>query len=291
MISRNDSSSTDCLIAFCHIEKAAGTSLTHILRRVFFLQYAAVRPLNSHTGPYFTFQDLRIYKKFNPFIRAIGGHSVVPHTDLVQRLEQIKFITQVRDPVDRATSQYRFWVNRLKSSFDPDSFLSHHASRDFQVRKIAGSEDLELAKSKIRRHFMLAGSVKYFDEFLVLLAGKLGLPLRHFTYRRRNIGSGTAATQLPMDFAQKLRERNQLDQALLDWIDSELFAEYVAEYRGDFAADLNAFRSLQATVATPVFTPAIDSIYRNAYIKPATGLIRMARRLPYSGSYGRIDVG
>ena len=285
-----DYSDPGFLLAFCHIEKAAGTSLTHILRRIFFLRYAAVRPLQSGTGHYFTYRDLVTFKKCNPFLRAIGGHSVVPHTDLVSFSPQIKFITQVRDPVARAVSQYRFWVNRMNEKPDTDAFLAHHASSNFQVRKIAGVDDLELAKEMIRRYFLLAGSVRQFDEFLVLLAGKLRMPIEWFTYERKNIAREDGHAVLPGDFSAKLRERNQLDQALFDWIETEYFPDLVANYEGDFAANLRKFRTLQARHARPRLALCIDSMYRNAYIKPLTGLIRLAHGLPYSGSYALTDV-
>lgn len=280
----DDARSSD-LIAFCHIEKAAGTSLTHVLRRVFFLRYVAVRPYDPGHGHYFSLADLRVVRRCNPWVRAIGGHSVVPHSDLVTGPHSVRFITQLRDPVARAASQYRFWVSRLDQEPDPDSFLQHHASRNFQVRKIAGAENLDLAKSMIRKHFLLAGTVSRFDEFLVLLARSLGRPLEEFVYERKNIASARPGTDIPDDFHARLRSRNELDQALYDWVDSELIPEYIDRYGPDFAADLAKFQALQKDHTPTVLHRWIDSIYRNGYLKPVTGLLRLRNGLPYSGSY------
>jgi hypothetical protein len=134
------------LLAFCHIEKAAGTSLTHILRRIFFLRYADVRPMKSRSGRFFTSQDLDVAKRMNPFLRGIGGHSVVPHGDLVSHSHELRFITQLRDPVARAASHFRYRVNRMKIDENWSTFLRHPVSQNFQVKKIAGCEDLDLAK-------------------------------------------------------------------------------------------------------------------------------------------------
>lgn len=273
------------LLAFCHIEKAAGTSLTHILRRIFFLRYAAVRPMHSRDTYYFTARDLKTIMRSNPFLRGIGGHSVVPHGDLVKGAKNLRFITQVRGPVARAASQYRFWVNRLKLDTDGSAFLEHPVSQNFQVKKIAGCEDLELAKENISNYFLLAGTVDKFDEFLVILAQKLGMPLQLFTYNKRNVGADSRHLEMPDDFFERLHERNQLDQQLYDWIETELFSKYIAEYSGDFSADLDKFRKLQQVPETPKMKTLIESIYRNAYLKPISGLIRVSNGLAFRGSY------
>lgn len=245
----------------------------------------AVRPLHPGSGHFFTTRDLRAVRKFNPFLQAIGGHSVVPHSDLLRGPEQIKFITQLRDPVARAVSHYRFRVRRMNKQPDPAEFLRHDSIRNFQVRKIAGKEDLTLAKDILREHFLLAGTVHQFDEFLVLLAKKLCLPLEMFTYSERNVASSTAHQELPGDFTERLRERNELDRQLCEWIESDLWPEQIAEYPGNFTADLEQFQSLQKATSQPITRPLIDSIYRNTYIKPVTGMIRLWNGLPYSGSY------
>ena len=273
------------LIAFCHIEKAAGTSLIHVLRRVFFLRYAAVRPMHSRETLNFSSKDLDVILKINPFIHAIGGHSVAPYGDLMRRAKSLTFITQVRDPVSRAVSQYRFWNNRQIDDSGPESFLKHPVSQNFQVKKLAGQNNFQLAKNNILENFMLAGTVERFEEFLVLLAQKLGLPLNWFTYRKQNVDCGPSDTNIPNDFADRLRERNQLDQSLYDWIDGELYPRYISEYHGDFAADLAEFNILQAEGSESQLKIKIDAVYRNAYLKPVSGLIRVWNGLPYHGSY------
>jgi hypothetical protein len=273
------------LLAFCHIEKAAGTSLTHILRRIYFLRYAAVRPLHSRDSYYFTARDLQTTKRINPFLCAIGGHSVVPHGDLLNSPESLSFITQVREPVARAASQYRFWVSRMKLNMSWEAFLKHPVSQNFQVKKIAGCEDLDLAKENISKHFMLAGTVDQFDEFLVLLAEKLRMPLDLFTYSKQNVDTGSRHVQMPDSFFDQLRERNRLDQKLYEWIETKLLVDYVAEYSGNFSSDLEGFRTRQQVVASPRIGPVMDSVYRNVYLKPVSGLIRLSNGLPYHGSY------
>ncbi|HZD52499.1 MAG TPA: sulfotransferase family 2 domain-containing protein [Woeseiaceae bacterium] len=273
------------LLAFCHIEKAAGTSLVHILRHLFFLQYADVRPMHSKENYYFTRRDLETVRAINPFLRAIGGHSLVPHGDLQSAVSELAFITQIRDPVRRAVSQYRYWVNQRIDVSGPDSFLQHPLSRNFQVKKLAGCEDLDRAKQLLRRHFLLAGTVERFNEFLVLLAGKLRLPLELFTYRRRNVNPVPNTLPVSDEFVEGLRRRNQLDQELYDWVSGELFDGYVAQHPGDFGADLSRFNELQGESREPRIKPIIDFAYRSAWLTPVSGWIRVSNGLPYRGSY------
>jgi hypothetical protein len=273
------------LLAFCHIEKAAGTSLTHILRRIFFLRYATVRPMHERDTRFFTSRDLNTAQLLNPFLLGIGGHSIVPHGDLLSASRGLAFITQIREPVARAASQYRFWVNRMKVEGSWQAFLEHPASQNFQVKKIAGCEDLDLAKENIEQHFLLAGTVDQFDEFLVLLAKKLGMPLHLFTYSIQNVDAQPKQITLPDLFYDRLRERNMLDQQLYEWVRTAMYSKYIADYSGDFSSDLDDFRNLQHAPLRPKARISIDWLYRNGYLKPVSGLIRLFNGLPYSGSY------
>ena len=291
-----DLQSSSNMLAFCHIEKAAGTTLIHILRRVFFLQYAAVRPMYSTSGHSFTARDLRMMKRCQPFLKAVGGHAVVPHVDLAESGREIQFITQLRNPVDRTISQYRYWISAMKKSTTPKEFLDDPTTRNFQTKKIAGCEDLSAAKRIIRDRFLLAGTVDTFDEFLVLLANRLGMPLELFTYQKQNVAQRTKSPTIPDDFFGHLERTNQMDYELFRWVGSELFNTYLAEYDGDFSSDLMRFRILLRAPPARRAVRTIDSIYRNVYIKPLTGIIRLGNGLPYKGSYAfrksdRIGVG
>jgi hypothetical protein len=166
-----------------------------------------------------------------------------------------------------------------------ETFLKHPASRNFQVKKLAGCEDVDLAKEYISKDFLIAGTVSQFDAFLILLANKLQMPVDLFTYDKKNVDNSERQPDLPQPFLDGLLERNQLDQKLYDWIDTELFPAYLSSYPGDFSRDLREFRQLQQVAPRPHVKPAVDFIYRNAYLKPVSGVSRILNGLPYSGSY------
>jgi len=222
----------------------------------------------------------------NPFLECISGHAVVPHGELHQLGSRIQFITQVREPIARAVSQYRFWVGRMHKDVEPGEFLAHHTASNFQVKKIAGSEDLDLAKKIIAEKYLLAGTVEQFDEFLVLLAGVLQLPPESFLYQKKNEARARAKVEVPPRFLEELSERNGLDKELYQWIRTDLFDRYISQYGDDFQENLFSFKALQEKTTAPLVSSGIDFVYRNAYWKPLSGLVRTVHGLPYSGSYG-----
>ena len=81
------------ILAFCHIEKAAGTSLIHVPRQVFASGYVDARPLTKSHDSFFGHADFELFNKLIPGIRCIGGHAVVPHSDLTDVQTRFHFIT------------------------------------------------------------------------------------------------------------------------------------------------------------------------------------------------------
>ena len=272
------------ILAFCHIEKAAGTSLIGCLREAFPLRFAAMRPLTGPQRMHATLQDLQITSRINPFLACVSGHSVMPWGELGES-GQLTYITLLREPVARVVSQYSFWVQRLGNMVPPEHFLDHPTAGNFQVKKIAGRPDLDEAKRILKDRFLLVGTVENFDEFLVLLGARLGLPATRFVYREKNTAAERGALPLPDDFRERLAEINQLDAALYAWVQQELIPSYRADYPGDLAEDLAAFRRRLSAGPRMTWRRPVDLIYRNAWMKPLTGIIRMANGFSYNGSY------
>lgn len=267
------------------MEKAAGTTLIHVLRRNFLLRFMAVRPVNRGS-PHFSEADLSACLRINPFLRCIAGHSIVPFRSLGRYDERIRYITQVREPVARAVSQFRFWNARMGKDFAADDFLKHHTAANLQTRKIAGSDDIEAAKQIISERFLLASAVDQFDEMLVLLADKLGIPLEMMVYSPQNQAASIRNDELPDGFIDRLREINEIDTALYQWIRKELFTDYVATYSGDLADSLSTFAEMCNNARCFTVRNSVDFVYRNTYVKPVSGTWRVINGLPYRGSYG-----
>jgi len=273
------------ILAFCHIEKAAGTSLIGCLREAFPLRFAAMRPLTGPPRTHATLQDLRITLRANPFLACVSGHAVVPWGDLGES-GRLSYITLLRDPVERAASQYAFWVQRMGSEMAPARFLEHRTAGNFQVKKIAGRADLDEARRIIENRFLLVGTVESFDEFLVMLAAKLDMPAERFLYRVKNTTAGRTRLALPEGFRARLAEINQLDAALYAWVRDDLVPRYRREFPGDLDRELEAFRSTLSTGSGWTWRRPVDLVYRNAWMKPLTGIVRLTNGLRFKGSYG-----
>jgi hypothetical protein len=59
-------------VVFVHIEKAAGTTFIHTLRRNYFLRYLDVRPFSPASNSIFTARDLELSLRVNPWLMAFG---------------------------------------------------------------------------------------------------------------------------------------------------------------------------------------------------------------------------
>lgn len=243
-----------------------------------------MRPLTGPRRAYATRRDLELTLRINPFLACIGGHAVVPWGDLGDS-GRLKYITLLRNPVDRAVSQYAFWIQRMGKTLSPERFLEHHTAGNFQVKKIAGRPDVNEAKRILQERFLLVGTVEHFDEFLVMLAAKLGLSTNTLIYRLKNAASERGEVTLPDGFRDRLTEINQLDIALYSWVQDELVPRFRQDFPGDLAEALAAFR--RRLIAGQKFTwrRPLDLVYRNLWMKPLTGLIRLANGLQYEGSY------
>ena len=275
----------DRLIAFCHIEKAAGTTLIHVLRRAFPLGYIDARPMRRGHGDVLDSEDLATLLRCNPFGKAIGGHSVIPHAPLTARGREITFVTLFRDPVKRVVSHYRFWRQRMGQTHSPQEFLQHHVSSNFQVRKIAGADSLDKAKEIINERFLLAGTVERFDEFLVMFAERAGVAPGSLGYSRRNAADPSAPLELPADFEASIERQNDLDIALYRWVQDELYARNLAEYGSGFDEDLAGFRQSVARNGPSGSRMFLSNLYRGLWLKPLSGMIRVRNGLTYSGVY------
>lgn len=273
------------MLAFVHIEKTAGTSLIHILRHNYFLQYMDVRPFNKESFGLFTEADIKVAKNLNPFLRAIGGHSVVPYNGLEKAAGGIEYITILRDPVKRYVSQYRHWVEKKNYNISIEQFMENRELWNFQTKKLVGDEDLAAAKRCLREKFIAVGVVEDFDEFLMLLQFAVTDRNLDIRYTVKNTAKDRSImSDIEKRWGAEIRERNEVDIAVYDFVINELIPEQKSRYTGSFDADLERFSRVNKK-GPEMARRYVDYIVRKSYIEPVTGFIRLINGKPYRGSY------
>ena len=210
-------------IAYVHIQKTAGTSFKFVLRNSFGLRHSDVNPLDPSTGKPFDRHDLRFVRSSNPRVVSISGHEIVEPTRYLAGL--VSPYTMLRDPVTRAVSHFQDKVVTGRLSADFGRYVDDPANHNFQVRKIAGGEDLEKAVILLGEAYFFVGLTERFDESVRLFRQLCPYPVdircrRLNTATRDDISQMLKADPLAMS---RLREANELDRQLWEHVDKKLF--------------------------------------------------------------------
>jgi hypothetical protein len=184
-----------------------------------------------------------------PDLRGVFGHFSFGIHEQVQR--PWRYVTMLRNPVDRALSMYYFL--NAGGEVPIGTFFAQPQFKELdndQTRRIAGvdpelgkctAEHLELAKNNLRQHFAVVGLAERFDASIVLMKRKFGWE-NSISYYPRNVTAGRPlASTLPQGVIDQIMALNQLDQALYQYA-SDLMEEAIAAYGEDFYRDLEVFR-------------------------------------------------
>lgn len=277
------------VLAFVHIEKAAGTTLNHILRSNFLFQHVDIRPFSPASNKVFQHSDLNKVFKICPWVKSISGHSLYPTKQLTDSYPQFKYITLFRSPANRYLSQFQYWRENLNYDITFKHFLSREHAYNLQTRKIAGSVNLDKAIDILESGFFLVGVVEEFNEFLLMLKQKLFPIIFDPGYRQQNIGSKSSnlshmKNQIYETYQKEILERNSVDAELYKYVTDIILPRQRKLYGPSLQADLLAF---QKQIESFRWGTAryFDYIFRKLYLDPTIGFLRKMSGLPYKGSY------
>jgi hypothetical protein len=272
------------MFAFIHIEKAAGTTLIHLLRKNIFPRYLDARPLTrtviAKNGlPVVSSVDLRMYKRLNPFIQCIGGHAVVPFSDLESEEHSVKYFSVVREPIDRYLSHYFYRVHKLGVNDSFDAYLDIEMLHNLQSKKFGNSGDCDDALKVILSKKIFIGFADDFDDFLESLKER-AFPLIHNTaYSRINVGGVTRYNDLREKYYHKIIEANEQDILLYNKL-KDIFPYSHVSNSGGGVKDNDG----RKVGIGDRLIGISDYFIRKAYYEPITGLIRKLNGLSYYGS-------
>ncbi|HYH81583.1 MAG TPA: sulfotransferase family 2 domain-containing protein [Longimicrobium sp.] len=270
------------LIAFSHVPKTAGLTLNLLLRRHFGARHVDVVYRDASLA--YTPRDLAFDLRLHPFARSLAGHSLKPYVDFGRFAARLDWYTFLRDPVKRFVSHYQHEVEKGGKTLPLAEWMRTFRRSNWQVRMLAGSEDVAAARQILDERMRFVGLQEHFDAGLLVMRRRLGLDGFRVGYGRPvNTARSTDLRDRIMDEVAKHRAevegQNALDMELYRHAVDVIWPRQVAEYgaealRGDLAHEF----------ADTAETPAegrrrlANRIYRNVVYKPVARLGRLARR-------------
>ena len=271
------------LLAFVHIEKSAGRSLTDLLHRNYLISYSGVRPLSPASERKFCPSDLITYKRLNPFLRCIAGHSIVPYSELNQVDPDIQYITLIREPLTRCVSHYTGGFGRNSEiPFSFEEYLDMDFAKNFQTKKICGQENAEIAIKVLREHFIAVGLMEQFKEFLLYLNFKLGGELQ-IAFKNRNVRSRANYDKYLNKYRDQLIENNKEDLILYEAVEKEILPEQRKIYPGNLILDAEQLINAELSGVRMKWYLALG--YERIFLNPIIKLIRKYRGMIPEGVY------
>ena len=234
------------LLAFVHIERCGGTTINSTLSRNFGWRILYARCPSTQRVGIFGIGDLRIALLINPFLKCIAGHPIKPHSELIRVVPKIRYITVLRDPIERYISHYQYRVDRMGESLSFEEFADMEKYSNIQTKKMVGCTDVEKAKEMLDRHFFLVGTTEKMDGFLVQLHKKLAP--RGFDGHHTILNAGNKESPLRNSLVKEDKQRNviirnnQADIELYRYVVETILPRQQAEYGPSYSEDVAEFR-------------------------------------------------
>jgi len=259
-------------IIFLHLPKCGGTTLNRIIE----WEYPPLRVFSVDPS-FFRWSYYRMTRwsaRRLARIRVFKGH--MPF-GLHERLPQpATYITVLRDPVDRAVSEYYYALSRpvhpqhrMMKSMTIDQYVSTTPHTNVQTKLTAGEysgydflagecteKTLETACRNLKDHFSIVGLTERFDETLALTKLTLGWKVRH--YADFNVTRGRPAKdRISPQVREIIAQRYHFDMKLYDHA-TALFESALEQHREAIGKELEAIREAKA------LSPLESAYYRMA---------------------------
>jgi len=216
-------------VIFVHIPKAAGATLTEVMRA----EYGRVHRVDGYA---LTGQGSAARKAERAGTRAFAGNMPFGLADRLRG--SYAYVTLLREPVARIVSHYGWvlrhpesplWPALASSGMTLAEYVRSHPLQDLfnngQTRVLGGwtrsrmpadEETLETAKRNLERTFAVVGTVERFDDALDAMRRELGWETSG--YRRLNAAPPAQRAVAPDAFTQRdIEKRNALDIELYSW--------------------------------------------------------------------------
>lgn len=239
---------------FIHIPKTGGTSLYYALEKR--LGKSKVF-LDRSGGDYKLAQLSKEERSQLDFVQGHFDFGVHRYFD-----RSYRYITFLRDPIDRAISEYYFFKEQEPKLWIHDELVEKEYSlKEFmqsglytnvdnpQVRFLSGNqyapfgecttEMLEVAKQNLK-NFSLVGLTEYFDESMAMLFEEMGLSNIYFIQLNKTI-KRPSRESMDAETLAVIEEMTAYDKELYVF-GKELFQEKREELGSDYEARLKSYR-------------------------------------------------
>jgi hypothetical protein len=221
------------LLIYLHLPKCGGTTLNRLIE----WEYPPSR-IYSVDPSFFRWSYYRLLRwppRRLARLEVIKGH--MPFGIHRRLAGPAKYITVLREPVERVISEYYFALHyrlhpqhKRMQHLSLEDYASTTPHHNLQCKLLAGlpgprdflagdctEETLAVAKANLAAHFTLAGLTERFDETLALLKVLFGWKLNHYasfnvTRIRPRKEAVPAATQ------RLIAERNRFDVAIYEHV-------------------------------------------------------------------------
>jgi len=217
------------VLAFCHIPKAAGTSVRQVLRSWYGVGHYDI-PQARGRFRFMEAGDIDWIVKRWPGIKSIASHNLSPSNELGSENREVHWFTFLREPVRRYISHYQFYVNRWwgheKIPFEEWLNLEHHSNT--QVKMIAGEANLNRAVALLNERVEVVGLQEEYNDSMLMLAAFTGnYYIPDLIRKRKNIAQSRHIEDKIYGnfdkYEDRILEANELDLELYSYVKDELF--------------------------------------------------------------------
>lgn len=257
-----------------HIPKAAGTTITTMLRRTFGVRHIDVEPWHGYSHRPFSAKDFRKLYKINPLLVSLAGHTVSPVSDLDDVVD-VRYFSYLRDPLTRTASHYQYQHQRMGVKEPLSDWLNAPSHRNVQVGLLSKQGTAAEAIDEIRRRNMFIGLVEKFDESHAWLERWMGHRLA-LPRRDRNVASDSSIHRslLEDDSAMRLiTASNDQDLLLYEYVTSEWLPSYASEWPLALPES-----SHDSALLADDAREAANRVVRNVVYKPSLRIVRRLSR-------------
>lgn len=220
------------VVLFLHIPKAGGSTLgEYVYNQCCTPGASDDNPLNAGVAyldyGFIKDPELNIPQHAIDLLRRRDLRAVIGHFwfGLHEHITQpCRYITLLRDPVERVVSLYYF--TKMQETMSLEEFARNPPFREVdndQTRRIAGVNPpvgectratLDLARENLQRHFDVAGTTERMDETLAQLRVKLGWNRDVVSFPRNVNAARPQSSTLTREAIEAVRARNELDYEL-----------------------------------------------------------------------------